>query len=73
MEKCRAKASENKARRKDHKIRVKEQTEYCQQLHTRLQVIRLSRQETARIEAKAQNDEKLHQERIKARRQQRFR
>ena len=73
MEKCRAKASENKARRKDHKIRVKEQTEYCQQLHTRLQVIRLSRTETARVEAKAQNDEKMHQERMKARRQQRFR
>ena len=38
MEKCQAKAAENKARRKEHRVRVKEQTEQCQQLHLRLQV-----------------------------------
>ena len=38
MEKCQAKAAENKTRRKEHRVRVKEQTEQCQQLHLRLQV-----------------------------------
>ena len=38
MEKCQAKAAENKTRRKEHRVRVKDQTEQCQQLHLRLQV-----------------------------------
>jgi hypothetical protein len=38
MEKCQAKAAENKTRRKEHRVRVKEQTDQCQQLHLRLQV-----------------------------------
>ena len=73
MEKCRAKAAENKARRQEHKVRIKEQKEQCQHLHTRLQVIRLSRQETARLEAKAANEAKIHHEKIRDKRQQRFR
>ena len=73
MSKLRNKATKNKAALKDHMKKAKEQKKQCQDLHTRLQVMRLCRNEQARVDAKAKEDVKLRQEKIKSRRQQRFR
>ncbi len=73
MEKLRSQAAQNQARLKEHKSKIKEQEEQCQYLRTRLQVLRLSRQEKARLEAKAKEEEKLRLERTRQRRQRKFR
>jgi hypothetical protein len=73
MEKVKAKAIQSKSKLRENKVKMKEQLEHCQQLHTSLQIIRLSRDEQNKREYEVQKDKTIRLEKAKVLRRQIFR
>ena len=73
MVKLQAKSIERKARLKEHQSKQKEQLQHCQKLRTKLQVLRLSKQEQQRMENKAKEEAQKLSEIMKTKRQKSFR
>ena len=73
MVKLQAKSTERKARLKEHQSKQKEQLQQCQKLRTKLQVLRLSKQEQQRMENKAKEEAQKRSDILKTKRQKSFR
>ena len=73
MCKLQAKTQERKVRLKEHQSKQKEQLQHCQQLRTKLQVLRLSKQEQERLQQKSQAEEQKRLEILKVKRRKSFR
>ena len=73
MCKLQSKTQERKVRLKEHQSKQKEQLQHCQQLRTKLQVLRLSKQEQGRLNQKSQVEKEKREEILKVKRQKSFR
>ena len=73
MCKLQCKTQERKVRLKEHQSKQKEQLQHCQQLRTKLQVLRLSKQEQERLNQKSQVEKEKREEILKVKRQKSFR
>ena len=73
MCKLQAKTQERRIRLKEHQSKQKEQLQHCQQLRTKLQVLRLSKQEQERIQQKTKEEEQKRLDILKVKRQKSFR